>query len=122
MTWAEAATLAVLPNAPSLIYPGRNSERLRLKRDRLAADAGRKGSYRQPHLLAGDERTVTPAPLCRCHRLPRISQTGCGRPTGWRSLHRAGRRPAMEDQGKREAWTTEVTGLGPPSTRPCRKR
>ncbi|MHC1731040.1 MAG: penicillin-binding protein 1C [Bacteroidales bacterium] len=35
MTWAEAATLAVLPNAPSLIYPGRNSERLREKRDRL---------------------------------------------------------------------------------------
>ncbi len=35
LTWAEAATLAVLPNAPSLIYPGRNSERLRAKRDRL---------------------------------------------------------------------------------------
>ncbi len=35
LTWAEAATLAVLPNAPSLIYPGRNSERLRSKRDRL---------------------------------------------------------------------------------------
>jgi penicillin-binding protein 1C len=35
MTWAEAATLAVLPNAPALIYPGRNSEQLKLKRDRL---------------------------------------------------------------------------------------
>jgi penicillin-binding protein 1C len=35
MTWAEAATLAVLPNAPALIYPGRNSEQLRQKRDRL---------------------------------------------------------------------------------------
>ena len=37
LTWAEAATLAVLPNAPSLIYPGRNSDRLREKRDRLLA-------------------------------------------------------------------------------------
>jgi len=35
MTWAEAATLAVLPNAPALIYPGRNSEQLKQKRDRL---------------------------------------------------------------------------------------
>ncbi len=35
MTWAEAAALAVLPNAPSLIYPGRNSGQLRVKRDRL---------------------------------------------------------------------------------------
>jgi penicillin-binding protein 1C len=35
MTWAEAATLAVLPNAPSLIYPGRNAVLLRDKRDRL---------------------------------------------------------------------------------------
>jgi len=35
LTWAEAATLAVLPNAPSLIYPGRHSERLQEKRDGL---------------------------------------------------------------------------------------
>lgn len=35
LSWAEAATLAVLPNAPSLIYPGRNARRLGDKRDRL---------------------------------------------------------------------------------------
>ncbi len=35
LSWAEAATLAVLPNAPSLIYPGRNAQKLRDKRDRL---------------------------------------------------------------------------------------
>jgi penicillin-binding protein 1C len=35
LSWAESATLAVLPNAPSLIYPGKNQERLRTKRDRL---------------------------------------------------------------------------------------
>jgi penicillin-binding protein 1C len=42
LTWAEAAVLAVLPNAPALIYPGRNSEQLRVKRDGLLmALAGR---------------------------------------------------------------------------------
>jgi penicillin-binding protein 1C len=35
LSWAEHATLAVLPNAPSLIYPGKNQERLLKKRNRL---------------------------------------------------------------------------------------
>ena len=35
LSWAETATLAVLPNAPSLIYPGKNQERLLQKRNRL---------------------------------------------------------------------------------------
>lgn len=35
LSWAESATLAVLPNAPSLIYPGKNHERLMDKRNRL---------------------------------------------------------------------------------------
>ena len=35
LSWAESATLAVLPNAPSLIYPGKNHYRLQQKRDRL---------------------------------------------------------------------------------------
>lgn len=35
LTWAECATLAVLPNAPSLIYPGKNQEKLLLKRNKL---------------------------------------------------------------------------------------
>ncbi len=35
LSWGEMATLAVLPNAPSLIYPGRNHELLLKKRNRL---------------------------------------------------------------------------------------
>lgn len=35
LSWAEAATLAVLPNAPSLIFPGKNQELLLAKRNRL---------------------------------------------------------------------------------------
>ena len=35
LSWAESATLAVLPNAPSLIYPGKNQERLLTKRNTL---------------------------------------------------------------------------------------
>jgi len=35
LSWAEMATLAVLPNSPSLIYPGKNSKKLLAKRNRL---------------------------------------------------------------------------------------
>ena len=35
LTWAESATLAVLPNAPSMIYPGKNQNRLLKKRNFL---------------------------------------------------------------------------------------
>ncbi len=35
LSWAECATLAVLPNSPSIIYPGKNQDRLKRKRDKL---------------------------------------------------------------------------------------
>ncbi len=35
LSWAEAATLAVLPNAPSLMHPGKNRQLLKNKRDKL---------------------------------------------------------------------------------------
>ncbi|MFC2103933.1 penicillin-binding protein 1C [Bacteroidota bacterium] len=35
LSWAEAATLAVLPNSPALIHPGRNRDELKQKRDFL---------------------------------------------------------------------------------------
>ncbi len=35
LTWSECATLSVLPNAPSTLYPGKGDAALRAKRDRL---------------------------------------------------------------------------------------
>lgn len=35
LSWAETATLAVLPNSPALIHPGKNREKLLKKRNRL---------------------------------------------------------------------------------------
>ncbi len=35
LSWAESAVLAVLPNSPSLIYPGKNHDKLLKKRNRL---------------------------------------------------------------------------------------
>lgn len=38
LSWAESAVLAVLPNQPSVIHPGRNRDILRSKRDALLKD------------------------------------------------------------------------------------
>jgi penicillin-binding protein 1C len=43
LSWAESATLAVLPNAPSLIYPGENQIKLLSKRNRLLLKLNQEG-------------------------------------------------------------------------------
>ncbi len=69
LSWAEAATLAVLPNAPSLIFPGKNQERLLKKRNRLLAKMFRQGIFdRQTYELALSE----PVPGLP-HALPRVA-------------------------------------------------
>ncbi len=35
LSWSEAASLAVLPNSPAIIFPGKNQERLMQKRNKL---------------------------------------------------------------------------------------
>lgn len=43
LTWSEAATLAVLPNSPGLIYPTKTSSELQIKRDALLKKLFEKG-------------------------------------------------------------------------------
>jgi penicillin-binding protein 1C len=44
LSWAEAATMAVLPNAPGLLHPGRRSDELMRKRNRLLGNMARLGA------------------------------------------------------------------------------
>lgn len=45
LSWGEAALLAVLPNAPALIYPGKNNVRLKQKRDDLLKKLYEQGAF-----------------------------------------------------------------------------
>jgi penicillin-binding protein 1C len=45
LTWAESAMLAVLPNSPALIHPGRNRKKLRQKRNLLLTKMHKKGVF-----------------------------------------------------------------------------
>ena len=50
MSWAEAVTLAILPNAPTLIHPGRNRELLLKKRNRLLCLLFKRGCFNKETL------------------------------------------------------------------------
>lgn len=80
LSWAESATLAVLPNSPSLIYPGRNSQALMAKRNRLLDKLASKGvidattaSLSKAEPLPG---TPKPLPDFAAHLLTRTIKEG----------------------------------------------
>ncbi|MDR2888005.1 MAG: penicillin-binding protein 1C [Bacteroidales bacterium] len=77
LSWAEAATLAILPNAPSLIHPGRNRNRLLAKRNRLLDRLLEKGIISaETCSLAKDEplpHNPLPLPNHAPHLLDRIA-------------------------------------------------
>ena len=62
-SWAEACTLAVLPNAPALVHPGRNRERLRSKRDRLLRQLHLKGELSELDLQLALAEPLIAEPL-----------------------------------------------------------
>ncbi len=80
LSWGEAALLAVLPNAPSLIHPGKNRDRLKEKRDRLLdklKDAGNIDAFTCS--LSKDEaipEDPRPLPNYARHLLARIIKEG----------------------------------------------
>ncbi|MEO0601972.1 MAG: transglycosylase domain-containing protein, partial [Myxococcota bacterium] len=78
LSWAEAATLAVLPHSPGLIHPGRGREALRKKRDRLLDRLAERG------VISADDarlarleplpREPDPVPRMAPHTLDRLRQ------------------------------------------------
>jgi penicillin-binding protein 1C len=69
LSWGEAATLAVLPNAPGLIHPGRNSEALFIKRNGLIDKMIRNGIIDQTEGSLAKAEPLPGAP----HPLPDIA-------------------------------------------------
>ncbi|MFK8162145.1 MAG: penicillin-binding protein 1C [Lewinella sp.] len=67
LSWAEAATLAVLPNSPALIHPGRARSALRTKRDALLDDLVEAGHLTKEEASLAKLEPLPDAP----HPLPR---------------------------------------------------
>ena len=80
LSWAEAATLAVLPNSPGLIYPGRNPRNLLAKRNLLLDRLWSGGIIDLPtcELAKSEPLPVKPYPLPHLapHLLNRLVKEG----------------------------------------------
>ncbi len=69
LSWGEAATLAVLPNSPALIHPGRNRQALLEKRNRLLDRLQAKGAIDVMTCSLAKEEPLPQKPL----PLPRLA-------------------------------------------------
>lgn len=72
LTWAEAAFLAVLPNAPALIHPGRNRTALIEKRDRLLQRLHDRGHFDEMELSLAKAEIIPAAPLPLPNETPHL--------------------------------------------------
>lgn len=82
LSWAEAATLAVLPNSPSLIHPGRNRELLLRKRNRLLSRLHENGVIDEETLELSVAEPLPdspkPFPNAAPHIVERLNRTNAG--------------------------------------------
>lgn len=84
LSWAESATLAVLPNSPALIHPGRNRIQLKKKRDKLLLSLKERGLLDQTtyELACMEPLPKAPVPLPNeaPHLLERLAAAQPGTP------------------------------------------
>ena len=85
LSWAESATLAVLPNAPASIHPGKSRDQLLAKRNRLLERLHRRGCFDASTLESALSEPLPDAPyplpnLARhlVERQPRGEETRTG--------------------------------------------
>jgi len=82
LSWAESATLAVLPNAPSLIYPGKNQKRLLHKRNRLLKKLFENGLFDkltyELSIAEGLPQKPYPLPQIAPHLLQKVARKNKG--------------------------------------------
>ncbi len=80
LSWGEAALLAVLPNAPSLIHPGKNRDALLEKRNRLLDKLESEGTIDSFTCTLAKEEPIPesplPLPVLAPHLLDRMRKEG----------------------------------------------
>ena len=115
LSWAEAATLAVLPNQPSLVYPGANSEILLSKRNFLLARLFERGKISadeyERSLLEKLPQKPFPLPSISRHYLEYLKKTQKGKHT---TTFRTKLNSSMQKNATRtlEAWSLSFSRRG----------
>ena len=115
LSWAEAATLAVLPNQPSLVYPGANSEILLSKRNFLLARLFERGKISadeyERSLLEKLPQKPYPLPSISRHYLEYLKKNHKGKKG---TTFRTKLNSSMQQNAARtlEAWSLSFSRLG----------
>ena len=73
LTWAEAAALAILPNSPALVYPGRNQEILRSRRNDLLRRLFEREYFDSLTLILSLDEPLPPEPVALPSRAPHLT-------------------------------------------------
>ncbi|HPB24846.1 MAG TPA: penicillin-binding protein 1C [Bacteroidales bacterium] len=80
LSWAEAATLAVLPNSPALIYPGKSHDKLLKKRNKILNKLYKNNYISQEEFLLAQNEPLPgkpyPLPQAATHLLDRSIKEG----------------------------------------------
>lgn len=112
MSWAEAATLAVLQNAPSRITPWKNRDALLAKRNRLLVRLHERGYLDDDECLLSVEEPLLDEPFPMPQHVPHL--------VDWYNLHKHGQRIRtgvdLDLQGQVDAvtmrWSKELRLIG----------
>ena len=96
LSWAESATLAVLPNAPSLIFPGRNQDKLLLRRNALLKRLHEAGYIDSETLELSYLEPLPGKPYPLPQIAPHLMNTLC-RQNGYGKIHRTTVRYSLQE-------------------------
>ena len=77
LSWAEATTLAVLPNSPALVHPGKNREILLQKRNRLLIRLNKLGWIDNTTLQASMAERIPEKPMYMPRLAPHLLDRFC---------------------------------------------
>ncbi|CCK76836.1 Penicillin-binding protein 1C [Oleispira antarctica RB-8] len=75
LSWAESALLAVLPNRPNYLRPGKNQQKLKQKRDRLLTRLQQAGEFDQLQLTLALSEPLPDKILAFPKRAPHLLET-----------------------------------------------
>ncbi len=75
LSWAESAMLAVLPNSPAKLHPGKDREGLKAKRDRLLARLHAIGAIDEMDYALALEEPIPDAPVHLPQKAPHLLST-----------------------------------------------
>lgn len=87
LSWAEAAVLAVLPNSPSLMHPGKNRDKLLAKRNRLLHRLAEQGHIDATTLELSLEESLPEKPLPLPNLAPHLLHTAFAKTERKTPLH-----------------------------------